>query len=176
MTKNELWVKADKGKLELNTCTEKLYDEVLLTKVGETALSPSVSLTGEGYVFDRADVEESEEISLTLRLKNQQGVYSKEFSYHIYLDNTIPEVFISEAEGSETPLGDFVNKISFGLFGKTEYKVKVKVTETDTSGLKEWTYMVLPLKKRHGKWYRQGFRCRQSNGRGDNEKPAFAVY
>lgn len=145
--KKELWVKADKGKLELNTCTEKLYDEVLLTKVGETALSPSVSLTGEGYVFDRADVEESEEISLTLRLKNQQGVYSKEFSYHIYLDNTIPEVFISEAEGSETPLGDFVNKISFGLFGKTEYKVKVKVTETDTSGLKEWTYMVLPLKK-----------------------------
>ena len=44
-------------------------------------------------------------------------------------------------------MGDFVKTISFGLFGKTKYKVNVQVTETETSGLKEWTYMVLPLKE-----------------------------
>lgn len=143
----EIWVKADKGTLKLEANTQKLYNEVLLTKVGGKDIPP-VSLTKDGYTFERGeDVQTEEEVVLTLQLKNEQGVSSNPFEYNIHLDNTIPEVSISDAEGTKTPLGDFVNKISFGLFGKTQYKVQVKVTEENTSGLREWTYMVLPLKE-----------------------------
>lgn len=141
----ELWVKADKGRLKLTAKEEKLYDEVLLKKIGEQEISPAVSLTGKGYEFERKDVVESEKVDLTLQLKNKAGAFSEEFDYQVFLDNTIPKVSISDAEGRNTPLGDFVNKMSFGLFGKTKYTVNVQVTETETSGLKEWTYMVLPL-------------------------------
>ena len=101
----------------------------------------------QGYEFNRKDVVGSEEVALALQLKNKAGALSQEFDYRVSLDNTIPKVRISDAEGTNTSLGDFVKTISFGLFGKTKYKVNVQVTETETSGLKEWTYMVLPLKE-----------------------------
>ena len=144
---NKLWVKADKGRLKLTANEKKLYDEVLLKKIGEQEISPAVSLTGKGYEFNRKDVVGSEEVALALQLKNKAGALSQEFDYRVSLDNTIPKVRISDAEGTNTSLGDFVKTISFGLFGKTKYKVNVQVTETETSGLKEWTYMVLPLKE-----------------------------
>ena len=73
---NKLWVKADKGRLKLTANEKKLYDEVLLKKIGEQEISPAVSLTGKGYEFNRKDVVGSEEVALALQLKNKAGSFS----------------------------------------------------------------------------------------------------
>lgn len=149
-SKKQVWVKANGGKLNLQPVTTKLYDTVSLIKVGHTALSAPVSLTSDGYTFERDDIAKEEDVEVTLQLKNKDGALSEEFTYTIYLDASIPEVSISDVKGEMTGADNFVNGITFGRFGKTEYSVDVKVKENDTSGLRNWTYMVLPLEEDMG--------------------------
>lgn len=146
----QLWVKKEGGTLKLRPNSDKLYDEVLLLKVGNMAVKKDEQyLTTNGY--SKFNVIESDTVELTLQLTNKDsGALSKEFSYTIYLDNTIPEVkFSSVKEEEKTPLETLANKVTFGAFEKTEYTVQVDVSEAvkTSSGLKEWTYMVLPLNK-----------------------------
>lgn len=147
---NQLWVKKDGGKLKLETNGDKLYDEVLLLKVGNMEVGKDEqNLTTNGY--SEFNAIESNEVELTLQLEKKNKIssaLSKEFSYTIYLDNTIPEVqFSSVKEAEKTPLEALADKVTFGAFEKAKYTVQVDVSESveTSSGLKEWTYMVLPL-------------------------------
>nr|WP_297873177.1 hypothetical protein [uncultured Blautia sp.] len=141
----KLWVKSNVGTLKLSAKTDKLYDTVQLLEVD--GQSVNVSLT-DGYTF--TDETKVGEVKLSLQLKNQDGATSVPFDYTIYLDNTIPEVqFSSVKEAEKTPLEALADKVTFGAFEKAKYTVQVDVSESveTSSGLKEWTYMVLPLNK-----------------------------
>ena len=141
----KLWVKSNGGTLKLSAKTDKLYDTVQLLEVD--GQSVNVSLT-DGYTF--TDETKAGEVKLSLQLKNKDGATSVPFDFTIYLDNTIPEVeFSSVKEAKNTPLETLANKVTFGAFEKTKYTVQVDVSESveTSSGLKEWTYMVLPLNK-----------------------------
>ena len=141
----KLWVKSNGGTLKLSAKTDKLYDTVQLLEVDEKKVN--VSLT-DGYTF--TDETKAGKVKLSLLLKNKDGATSVPFDFTIYLDNTIPEVkFSSVKEAEKTPLEALANKVTFGAFEKTEYIVQVDVSESieTSSGLKEWTYMVLPLNK-----------------------------
>lgn len=141
----KLWVKSNGGTLKLSAKTDKLYDTVQLLEVD--GQSVNVSLT-DGYTF--TDATKAGKVKLSLQLKNKDGATSVPFDFTIYLDNTIPEVeFSSVKEAEKTPLEALANKVTFGAFEKTKYTVQVDVSESveTSSGLKEWTYMVLPLNK-----------------------------
>lgn len=141
----KLWVKSNGGTLKLSAKTDKLYDTVQLLEVDEKKVN--VSLT-DGYTF--TDETKAGKVKLSLLLKNKDGATSVPFDFTIYLDNTIPEVkFSSVKEAEKTPLEALANKVTFGAFEKTKYTVQVDVSESveTSSGLKEWTYMVLPLNK-----------------------------
>lgn len=141
----KLWVKSKGGILKLSAIGQKLYDTVQLLEVD--GQSVNVSLT-DGYTF--TDETKAGEVELSLQLKNKGGATSVPFDFTIYLDDTIPEVeFSSVKEAEKTPLEALANKVTFGAFEKTEYTVQVDVSEAvkTSSGLKEWTYMVLPLNK-----------------------------
>ena len=141
----KLWVKSNGGTLKLSAKTDKLYDTVQLLEVDEKKVN--VSLT-DGYTF--TDETKAGKVKLSLLLKNKDGATSVPFDFTIYLDNTIPEVkFSSVKEAEKTPLEALANKVTFGAFEKTKYTVQVDVSEAveTSSGLKEWTYMVLPLNK-----------------------------
>lgn len=141
----KLWVKSKGGTLKLSAIGQKLYDTVQLLEVDRQSVN--ISLT-DGYTF--TDETKAGKVELSLQLKNKDGATSVPFDFTIYLDNTIPEVeFSSVKEAEKTPLETLANKVTFGAFEKTKYTVQVDVSESveTSSGLKEWTYMVLPLNK-----------------------------
>lgn len=141
----KLWVKSNGGTLKLSAKTDKLYDTVQLLEVDGQSVNVSLK---DGYTF--TDETKAGKVKLSLQLKNKDGATSVPFGFTIYLDNTIPEVeFSSVKEAEKTPLEALANKVTFGAFEKTKYTVQVDVSEAveTSSGLKEWTYMVLPLNK-----------------------------
>lgn len=141
----KLWVKSNGGTLKLSAKTDKLYDTVQLLEVDGQSVNVSLK---DGYTF--TDETKAGKVKLSLQLKNKDGATSVPFGFTIYLDNTIPEVeFSSVKEAEKTPLEALANKVTFGAFEKTKYTVQVDVSESveTSSGLKEWTYMVLPLNK-----------------------------
>lgn len=149
-----VWVKADNGRLNLYANPGKLYNDVILLKVQGKAINGTagVSLTAEGYTFNKEQATGGQDIELTLKMRRNpvEGedsgniADSEEFSYDIRLDGNIPEVAIDNIRGEATVIDKLWSAITFGNFGKETYYARISVTD-ELSGLKLWHYAVLPL-------------------------------
>ena len=149
-----VWVRAENGTLKFHVNSEKLYNDVILLEVNgqEVNGEDGVSLTTEGYTFHMGLESRMQDAKLTLKMRRNPGqgeeadniADSELFSYNIKLDGNIPEVSISNVQGSATIIDKLQSAITFGNFRKETYYVNVSVSD-DASGLKQWQYAILPL-------------------------------
>ena len=149
-----VWVRAEDGTLKLYANSGRLYNDVILLEVNGESVNgeDGVSLTTEGYTFNKGLESGMQDVKLTLKMRRNPGegedanniADSKPFPYNIKLDGNIPEVSIGNVQGSATIIDKLQSAVTFGNFGKETYYVNVSVSD-DMSGLKQWQYAVLPL-------------------------------